>query len=116
VDDVPIARIVASLASLESLAETHIEDGVGSATDDAVLAFISERKALITLLVSTASDADKLAIHTAAAEFILEDVRAHDETAGVFAESFLATRTSDDTADLLDDLATVKAVAAARAL
>jgi hypothetical protein len=111
--DVPIARIVASLATLQSVAETHVEEGVSSAADDAVLAFIADKKPLLSLLVATASDADKLAIHTAAAEFILDDVRSTDEARGVFAESFLATRTTDDTADLLDDLSTVKAVASA---
>jgi hypothetical protein len=113
VNDVPLARIVASLATLQSAAETHIEAGQNSITDDAVLAFIADKKPLLSLLVSTASESEKLAIHTAASEFILVDVRALDSTQGVFVESYLATRDTEDTADLLDDLSTVKAVASA---
>lgn len=109
--DVPLARIVAALASLESVAQTHIEEGTGTAADDAVLAFVIEKKSLLELLVSTASDEEKLAIHTAAAEFILDDVRAQNEEQGVFAEAWLATRDTSETATLLDDLSTVKAVA-----
>lgn len=120
VADVPLARIVASLASLQSVAETHVEEGTATPTDEAVLAFIADKKPLLSLLVSTASNEEKLAIHTAASEFILTDVRATGDTAGVFAESYLATRDThtddyDATAQLLDDLSTVKAVASASA-